>query len=110
MSKAQENTGWLFLAVFGALLLWLLTKGQQVLHASATTLIQPDPATGAPQFNSNDPTTYDPNQYAASIKPICQGGGPLSSSPSTCSCPEGYTLWHDTNSGNYFCFPNPGTQ
>jgi hypothetical protein len=106
MSKAQENAGWIFTAIFAAILLWLLTKGQSVLHGSATvTFLQPDPATGAPVFNSNDPTTYDVNAFAKSVKAVCNTGLTGAIDPTSCSCPSGYTMWYDSNSGNYFCFP-----
>jgi len=109
----QQDTGYYVIAIFGAILLWLLTRGQSLVSASVTSMIgapvqngviAPDQY-GNPQFNSQVPATFNAAAYAAAVNPICAGGvitaGPAD--PSTCSCPQGYTLWHDIGGGAYVC-------
>lgn len=103
--KQQETTGYIILAIFGAVLLWLLTKGQNILHESVTTkFVSPDPVTGAPMF---DPRTGDvPANEEAAIPPIC-GPGPATYTPinpKACTCPAGYQLWKNAAAG-YECIP-----
>jgi hypothetical protein len=110
--KQQETTGYLILAIFGAILLWLLTRGKSILHESVQSAIltpqgtvTPDPVTGAPQF---DPRIDVPANEEYAIAPIC-GPGPATFNPvnpKACSCPSGYVLWKNVGSGGYECIPS----
>lgn len=107
--KQQETTGYILLAIFGGLLLWLLTKGKNFLHESVTTkFLTPDPVTGAPMFDPRQGDVPPGEEFA--IAPIC-GPGPatfMPTNPKACTCPTGYQLWKNAQSGGYECIPTQG--
>lgn len=96
--SAQRNFGWVMLAAFVALMLWLLGKGSTVLHgASSVHFYQPDPNTGAPQFNSNDAASVPAGQGLAALHDPVSGA--------LIQPPSGYVLWRDEANGSYWYYP-----
>lgn len=112
--RKQENTGWLILGGLGLLLLWLLSKGNSLLHESvSSSILTPygtvtsDPVTGAPQYDPSIAASIPQNEEAA-IPPICGPGAATftPSNPKACSCPQGYTLWKNVRAMIYECIPS----
>lgn len=114
MSKQQEHTGWGIIAGLIALLLYLLSKGNSLLHetvsASIVTgagTITSDLVTGAPQYDTRIPSTV-PEQEAFAVPPINADGSlnPHPANPATLApAPVGYTLWHNVADNSYWYLP-----
>lgn len=113
MSK-QSTSGYIILGGFAALLLYLLSKGNTLLHetvsssiVTAAGTITSDPLTGAPQFDASDTRTYDPARYAGAVAPIDTNGRVTQypSDPVRCTCPQGFEKWKDVVDNSYWCFP-----
>lgn len=101
------------LAVFGAALVWLLTKGKAAVMATVyangvvstqspdgTVTFNLDSVTGAQQFDSTSLPTYPPG-WNDSVDPLAFPVG--STDPKALSCPIGYALWKDVATGKYLC-------
>ena len=99
--SAQRTLGWGIIAAFVALLLWILGKHTTLASGVQTGanvfLTTPDPATGAPQFDSSRAETIPAGQGIPALTD--PGSGALIVPPA------GYTLWHDIAKGGYFYFP-----
>lgn len=110
MAHHQEKLGWGIIAGLTLFLLWLIGKSAKAsaLHGSSqVNFIQGDPLTGVPQFDSSDSSTLPPN-YLQGVLPIgSPNEGPTGypAHPQTATCPAGYMLWKDKNSGAYVCIP-----
>jgi hypothetical protein len=110
MSHHQEKIGWGILAGLILFVLWLMGKSGAVsyLHGASTVkLINNDSLTGVPQFDSSDSATL-PACYANGVLPLGspqEGATGFPANPLMATCPAGYQLWKDKNSGAYVCLP-----
>jgi hypothetical protein len=109
MANHQEKTGWAIVIGMALFALWLVGKmGKGVLHGSSTIgFIQGDPLTGAPQFDSANSATL-PACYSNGVLPLGspnEGPTGFPANPLLATCPAGYQLWKDQNSGAYVCLP-----
>lgn len=111
--KREQHLG-MWLTAGAALLLYYLSKNG-LLHQSVTSSILtpdrtstvPDPLTGAPQFDMGNAFTVPPG-FSSAVPPIDASTGIATTSPgdpTKCSCPQGYSLWHNVNPDTYWCIP-----
>lgn len=111
--KREQHLG-IWLTAGAALLLYYLSKNG-LLHQSVTSSILtsdgtstvPDPITGAPQFDMGNSATV-PKGFESAVPPIDASTGIATTSPADptrCSCPQGYSLWHNANPDTYWCIP-----
>ena len=109
----QRFFGYALVGGLLALLVYLLTKGNSLLHESVSASILSSSGTvlpdayGIPQFDTRMPATVPPG--AGSPLPPLNSSGQTDwnpSDPSKSSCPAGYQLWHNVADNSYQCLPS----
>ncbi len=110
VSRTEHNTSVVVL-VLVAIILYLLSKAN-LLHESVTSgivtpqgTVTPDPVTGAPRFSPSNPATLPANYPVNVVAPI-DGLGNITTNPADprkATCPAGYQLWQNADSGAYWC-------
>jgi hypothetical protein len=98
-----------------ALAAWLLyyLNSKGLLHESVSSIITPqgtiiaDPITGAPQYDASNTATIPPG-VGLGVAPLDAMGHPTPNpaDPTRCSCPSGFTLWHNISPDSYWCIPD----
>jgi len=105
MNVKQHHVGWGLIALFGILAAWLLSKGKNLFVHESVTVTLPDPVTGAPTYDSSLVQSIPQGQPVEPLGTPQEGATNHPANPAGATCPLGYTLWYDSNTGNYWCFP-----
>lgn len=107
----EQQTG-LFIVGGAALLLYFLSKAGLLHESVSSAIVSPentvlsDPKTGFPQYDPRIPATIPAGEDFA-LRPISADGQVTEhpADPTTCTCPQGYSPYHNVQDDSYWCIP-----